>query len=351
MCHTVRYFFVFGIWLWIPMVHADTYPPSTENALWTFVQQARISCTLHHPISQWGWASFISHAGKAVNLQLKLHPKLTSTQRTEMLVSAMPPYWKAGHSGYAIDRLSIFPTYDYELKNQQAWDTLDALKQGFFVSFQFQNTYHRHQETRVLLSPLNFTTPWNDFTDCVDQLLPYSFEDIGLSVLEFELNSDDLTLESLALLKKIGDFVRWDPYIERIEVRGYSDSYGGRWHNQVLSERRAQRIKAYLVQQGFSEKLIETIGYGERRHISANDIALLRAKNRRVVIELFRNPGKDEQAMLPVLPPMPKPKASVQQKSPQSEPKPDAAATQEAQNQNPENVNPPQADNNQEQAQ
>ena len=152
-----------------------------------------------------------------------------------------------------------------------------------------------------MLSPLNFTKTWNEFTDCIDGLLPYSFEDVSLSVLNFDSNSDNLTLESRMLLKKIGEYVRYDPTIERIKVDGYSDRYGGRWHNQMLSERRANRVKAYFTKLGFPEMHIKAEGHGERKHIANNENAYERHNNRRVVIQLFRNPSVDEQAILPEL--------------------------------------------------
>ena len=56
---------------------------------------------------------------------------------------------------------------------------------------------------------------------------------------------------------------------------------------------------------------IKAEGHGERKHIANNENAYERHNNRRVVIQLFRNPSVDEQAILPELPPRPRPKKAA----------------------------------------
>ena len=56
-----------------------------------------------------------------------------------------------------------------------------------------------------------------------------------------------------------------------ITVEGHTDSRGSEVYNQELSERRAQAVKAALVQQGVYSERIQAIGYGEAQPISSND--------------------------------------------------------------------------------
>ena len=37
---------------------ANVFPQRRLKSQWTFVQQPRLSCKLHQPVSEWGWASF-----------------------------------------------------------------------------------------------------------------------------------------------------------------------------------------------------------------------------------------------------------------------------------------------------
>ena len=69
-------------------------------------------------------------------------------------------------------------------------------------------------------------------------------------------------------------------------IDGYSDSYGPRNINQKTSQKRANKIRDYFVQNGIDPSRIEAKGYGEKRHIASNETILGRAKNRRVVIRM-----------------------------------------------------------------
>ena len=71
-----------------------------------------------------------------------------------------------------------------------------------------------------------------------------------------------------------------------IAITGYTDSVGNARYNQPLSEKRAQRLSAYLVAKGISPHRIFTKGYGDRYPVATNTTAQGRAKNRRVVMLL-----------------------------------------------------------------
>jgi outer membrane protein OmpA-like peptidoglycan-associated protein len=68
----------------------------------------------------------------------------------------------------------------------------------------------------------------------------------------------------------------------RVEVVGHTDSVGSESYNQDLAERRADAVKAVLVQAGVDPTRITTVGVGEGRPVSSNDTATGRAMNRRV---------------------------------------------------------------------
>ncbi|HEY9788721.1 MAG TPA: OmpA family protein, partial [Candidatus Obscuribacterales bacterium] len=86
------------------------------------------------------------------------------------------------------------------------------------------------------------------------------------------------------------------PMIQRlgphpIVVEGHTDAIGTDDYNQQLSERRAERVKNWLLQNHVAEpKALRIVGYGEQRPIAPNtkpdgsDNPVGRAQNRRVVI-------------------------------------------------------------------
>jgi len=68
----------------------------------------------------------------------------------------------------------------------------------------------------------------------------------------------------------------------KIEAEGFTDSKGSDASNQVLSEKRAQNTRDYLVQQGVAVEAISFKGFGESHPIATNETAAGRQENRRV---------------------------------------------------------------------
>ena len=67
-----------------------------------------------------------------------------------------------------------------------------------------------------------------------------------------------------------------------LEVDGHTDNVGNDDYNQALSERRAEAVRGYLVQQGIPTTAIAAQGYGESQPVASNDIPAGRQQNRRV---------------------------------------------------------------------
>lgn len=70
--------------------------------------------------------------------------------------------------------------------------------------------------------------------------------------------------------------------VKEISLAGYTDSIGSQQYNLGLSERRAAAVERYLVDNGVSQNIIRTAGYGKNNPIASNDTAEGRSKNRRV---------------------------------------------------------------------
>jgi OOP family OmpA-OmpF porin len=80
--------------------------------------------------------------------------------------------------------------------------------------------------------------------------------------------------------------------LEVIIAVGHTDSIGTDAYNQALSVRRADAVKAYLVEKGIEKSRVYTEGKGEKQPIADNKTAEGRAKNRRVEIEVVGTRAK-----------------------------------------------------------
>ncbi|MEF1284822.1 MULTISPECIES: OmpA family protein [unclassified Vibrio] len=70
-------------------------------------------------------------------------------------------------------------------------------------------------------------------------------------------------------------------------IDGHTDSTGSDTTNQVLSERRAESVRSYLVSQGVAAGRAVARGNGERYPLCSNSTAEGRACNRRVEIQIL----------------------------------------------------------------
>jgi outer membrane protein OmpA-like peptidoglycan-associated protein len=69
-----------------------------------------------------------------------------------------------------------------------------------------------------------------------------------------------------------------------LDIEGHTDSIGSDELNQQLSERRAETVRKYLMEQGLSEDNLTARGYGKSMPVADNATAAGRQKNRRVEI-------------------------------------------------------------------
>lgn len=104
---------------------------------------------------------------------------------------------------------------------------------------------------------------------------------IVLRGVNFHTDSDRLTEASSAILDGVAATLVANPEI-RLEVSGHTDSDGDDAYNKELSQRRAARVKSYLVEKGVRAGNLVARGYGEEQPITGNETASDKAQNRRV---------------------------------------------------------------------
>jgi outer membrane protein OmpA-like peptidoglycan-associated protein len=109
----------------------------------------------------------------------------------------------------------------------------------------------------------------------------------------FEFGSAELTSEARRKIQEVSEVLQREGRGRAIAVEGHTDSIGAELYNQGLSERRADRVAAALIDAGASDSLVSEVGYGSSRPIAPNvnsdgsDSPEGRARNRRVEIVIL----------------------------------------------------------------
>jgi outer membrane protein OmpA-like peptidoglycan-associated protein len=114
-----------------------------------------------------------------------------------------------------------------------------------------------------------------------EEVAPRPEPNYELPIIYFPTGGLTLVAEARESLDRTVTYMRMRPEVG-LELHGHSDSMGARAVNLQLSRRRAETIKAYLVEHGISEQRLRVRAYGESRPITSNATQTGRLKNRRV---------------------------------------------------------------------
>ncbi|QIR14308.1 flagellar protein MotY [Shewanella aestuarii] len=264
------------------------YVASLENSAWRIGENNPIECRLEHDIPEYGKAIFSSKAGKDTNLLFTLDMWQKPDAVTDATLISRAPSWRPGDAAKSITSLKYQKQFNGEVPKKAAWAMLNELSQGREPTFYYADWYNRDSKVAVGISAANFASKYRDFRSCLANLLPYSFDDIAFTVLNYQEGGIELTRFSKYQLKKVQEYLSYDPDVELVLVDAYTDSFGGRSINQRVSEKRADSVKDLLIASGISQDRIITEGHGEKRHVTGNDLEAERQTNRRVVIKITK---------------------------------------------------------------
>jgi outer membrane protein OmpA-like peptidoglycan-associated protein len=106
----------------------------------------------------------------------------------------------------------------------------------------------------------------------------------------FDTDKAQLKTGGLRSVEKLGGVLRQNPQ-RKVVIEGFTDSTGSEALNAALSSRRAEAVRAALLEMGIGSDRISTHGYGESYPVANNDSAVGRQLNRRVEIVLSDDAG------------------------------------------------------------
>jgi flagellar motor protein MotB len=148
----------------------------------------------------------------------------------------------------------------------------------------------RYEDLRVLVSEDgNWFFDWGDCSWPSGVVITAKIQEVPSSPptkppFSFPTNSPELSAEAKAALRLVGDYFQRHPEITIFQVEGHADflEAGSSEEALILSLRRAETVRAYLIEQGIVADRMVVLGHGDTRPlhdgINPDEIAL----NRRV---------------------------------------------------------------------
>ncbi|MDB5988065.1 MAG: P44/Msp2 family outer membrane protein [Nevskia sp.] len=123
-----------------------------------------------------------------------------------------------------------------------------------------------------------------DSTGCIIE------QTVVLRAVNFEFNSDQLTLPSQQTLDEVAHALNGQPTLS-VQIGGYTDSVGSASYNLKLSQKRAESVRRYLAGKGVASGNLVAKGFGKANPIASNDTDSGRAENRRVEFVVLNKPS------------------------------------------------------------
>lgn len=111
---------------------------------------------------------------------------------------------------------------------------------------------------------------------------------VTLGDMLFETGKSTLKSNAAENLEKLANFLKTYPD-RTLLIEGHTDNVGSDVSNRLLSQRRADSVRFYLLEQGIVANRLEAVGKGENYPVASNDSISGRALNRRVEV-VIANP-------------------------------------------------------------
>lgn len=162
-------------------------------------------------------------------------------------------------------------TYKFSQANNSFWLTVDRFSgpenacDGYHLSIIKLEEMKQEVQTSEMLTKINTG----------EKLILY---------IVFEKEKFEIKSESQNIVNEIYKMLNEDMNL-KILIEGHTDNNGSIKLNQILSNKRAESVKAALVAKGINGERIMTLGFGQNKPIVDNSNEENQAKNRRVEIK------------------------------------------------------------------
>ena len=201
-----------------------------------------------------------------------------------------------------LDSTKLEPIVSGESRDIWSFGDWDAEKHTKFDAAMKPDDYELVQNTGIVAAHLELMDEDGNLiqTDTLETRISTLVETLSFNMIlegtQFDVGSADLKPSAEPSLRKLGDFLSWQPDIE-IVIEGFTDNRGSMEFNMLLSDWRAISVKNFLLENyNLNPENIHTHGLGPHYPVGDNETWVGRATNRRV--EVLVNAEVGEAALL-----------------------------------------------------
>ncbi|MFT3930369.1 MAG: OmpA family protein [Spongiibacteraceae bacterium] len=260
----------------IPESKADVYVAAFDQASWQ-VQHSPLTCKLSQVVPRFGEATFETVGGGRQRFWLRAKNNPWAGGPSEL--KAVAPNWNPKRAPIAIGSIDIVDGSEpLQLSEEPAKKLLDSLNAGLVPTFVRPLSSDSSKSVSVKLSPINFRAAYRQYGECIGQLLPFTFDDIKNTTIEFPLEQSELSAGAQKKIDTLLRYIALDHSITHFEIRGVSSDKQRRLDNLQLAKQRVQQVSEYLMSRGIDAKAIESTYRGERPAKGAQRLVTIRLK-------------------------------------------------------------------------
>lgn len=110
--------------------------------------------------------------------------------------------------------------------------------------------------------------------------------DVTFACVYFDFDSYAIKPSEIPKIEQVAGYMKSKGGVKLV-VEGHCDERGSNEYNFSLGERRAQAVRAYLINLGVSAERIQTVSYGEERPVDSGHNEEAWSRNRRAEFALY----------------------------------------------------------------
>ena len=243
-----------------------------------------LQCSLSQELPNFGRVVFNSYAGGNFTLVYELAREKPVQPVQKAVLRSEPPHWKQNIASRDITTASILPGRDAIIFGRDgALRALYELEQGMAPTLHFEDWVDARDHLRVTMSSVRLKDAMTSFQQCSGKLHPQGFEDVNRRVFYFQPDNIELNARYYDDLNLIAAYMKVDPAVKRVVIKGYADERGTPQYNEELSQMRVDAVRNHLLDLDIPEDKLVSIYFGEMQSKGR-----LKDTDRRVELELLR---------------------------------------------------------------